>query len=295
MDIGLLKVFKAVEEEGSVTKAALKLNCVQSNVTARVRQLEDELDVPLFYRKKRGMALTPSGQTLSDYADRILRLTREAEKAVREGEHARGSLCIGTLDSTAAARLPAILSGFRRECPKVELTIKAGSSRQFVTEALDYKLDGAFIGGISVDNPAIEKELMFDEELVAASEMGVESIESIENPTLVVFPQGCSYRKVLEDWCQAMGKTPYKTIELGTIEGILGCVMAGLGIAIFPRSVIKNLNYSGKVVIHKIPGKFASAPTLFIRRKDAVKTKALETFLKIARMSREAPDNHLLR
>ena len=53
MDLGSLRIFYATGVEGSVSKASLKLNCVQSNVTARIKQLEDELDVPLFYRKKR--------------------------------------------------------------------------------------------------------------------------------------------------------------------------------------------------------------------------------------------------
>ena len=282
MDIGILRIFKAVAEEGSVSKAALKLNCVQSNVTTRIRQLEGELGVKLFYRKKRGMELSPSGKTLTVYANRVINLIQEAERAVCETELFKGPLCIGTLDSTAAARLPTVLTRFRREYPDVELTIKTGSSVQFIQMVLDYKLDGAFIG-VTVDNTEIIQEPIFDEELVIVSDLAVKSIESIANLTLLVFPQGCSYRKVLENWLTATGKVPYKVMEFGTLEGILGCVMAGLGIAMFPHSVIRNLNYLDKLAVHKIPKEFSYVPTMFIRKKDTVTTKAMEAFLEIVR------------
>ena len=282
MDISILRIFKAVAEEGSVSKAALKLNYVQSNVTARIRQLEDELDVKLFYRKKRGMELTPSGKSLTAYADRIISLIQEAEKAVRETEIVKGPLCIGTLDSTAAARLPTVLIRFRREYPDVEVTIITGSSVQLIQMVLDYKLDGAFIG-TPVENQEIEQEPMFNEELVIVSALTVDSFESIVNPTILVFPKGCSYRSVLENWLTTTGRVPYKIMEFGTLEGILGCVMAGLGIAMFPHSVIENLNYLDRLAIHKVPEKLGFIPTMFIRKKDTVITKSMEAFLKIVR------------
>ncbi len=282
MDSGILKIFKAVADEGSVSKAAKKLYCVQSNVTTRVRRLEDELDVKLFYRKKRGMKLTPSGQTLLGYANRILSLLHEADRAVKDTEMVKGALNIGTLDSTAAARLPSVLMRFRHEYPEVELSIKTGSSDLFTQMVLDYELDGAFVG-YRVENQDIEQEAMFNEELVIASELAVQSIESIENPTLLVFPQGCTYRTVLENWFHSIGKVPYKVVEFGTIEGILGCVMAGIGVAMFPYSVIDKLNYGDKVAIHKMPESFSMVPTMFIRNKNVVITKAVEAFLRIIR------------
>ncbi|MCP4673476.1 MAG: LysR family transcriptional regulator, partial [Desulfobacula sp.] len=84
MDLGSLRIFYATGIEGSVSKAALKLNCVQSNVTARIKQLEDDLDVKLFYRKKRGMELTQSGKILMGYAKKAQVLFKEARQAVQE-------------------------------------------------------------------------------------------------------------------------------------------------------------------------------------------------------------------
>lgn len=284
MDSNLLKIFKAVADAGSVSGAARRLNCVQSNVTTRIRKLEDELEIPLFFRKKRGMVPTPAGRILLGYANRILGLLHEADRVVRETETVKGPLNIGTLDSTAAARLPPVLKEFREKFPDVTLSIRTGSSDEFIRMVLDYRLDGAFIGQ-AVDHAGLVQEAVFHEELVIASERAVTSLELLDVPTLLVFPQGCSYRTVLEKWLHTIGRTPYNVVEFGTIEGILGCVTAGLGIAMFPFSVIKNLNYLDKLRVHRLPKEYARVPTLFIRKKDAAPTKSMDAFLDIIRRS----------
>lgn len=288
MDIGLLRIFKAVADEGSVSKAAARVHCVQSNVTTRLRQLETELDTTLFYRKKRGMVLTPPGKILLGYADRAIRLLVEAEKAVKETERVKGPLSIGTMESTAAVRLPSVLSRYHQKYSEVDLILTTGTSEELIEKVLDYRLDGAFVGG-SVENAAIDQEPMFKEELVFVTDRRVKSLKSIGNPTLLVFRKGCTYRAISENWLRETGIVPYKIMEFGTLEGILGCVSAGMGLTLFPRSVIANLNYGKKVRTHRISGNFNRVPTMFIRRTDAVTTKALEAFLFIAKKEEKSP------
>jgi len=86
MDFNELRFFMAVAEEGSVSRTATRFNCVQSNVTVRLRQLEERLNVTFFHRKSRGVALTAAGRVLLDYAVRIIVLVREAERIVPERE-----------------------------------------------------------------------------------------------------------------------------------------------------------------------------------------------------------------
>ena len=83
MDLAELRIFKAVAEEGSVTQAATRLNRVQSNVSARLTQLEESLGVPLFHRSGRRLLITAEGTRLLDYADRLLQLADEAQASVR--------------------------------------------------------------------------------------------------------------------------------------------------------------------------------------------------------------------
>ncbi|MGO9570615.1 MAG: LysR family transcriptional regulator [Desulfomonilaceae bacterium] len=279
MDIGLLRVFQAVAAEGSVSKASERLHCVQSNVTARVRQLENELETPLFYRKKRrGMALTPAGRVLLEYANRALHLIREAEIAVRDTGEVTGALSIGSTESTAAVRLPPVLTHYLREYPSVEITLSTGTSEKLIEKVLDYKLDGAFVCG-PLEHADIEQRPILKEELVIVTDIRIQTLEVLGNPTLLVFPEGCAYRAVLENWLRHSGIVPHKVMELRTYDGILGCVSAGMGITMSPRSLITNLNYAGKVGMHTVSGDFATIPTIFVRKKDTVMSRAMSAFV----------------
>src|SRR6516165_8189804 len=102
MDIADLKIFETVARLGGMNRAAAELNTVQSNVTARIRLIEDELGAALFERHARGVTLTGAGQRLLPYATRMRRLMEEALRAFSDIGLPKGSLQIGALETTAA-------------------------------------------------------------------------------------------------------------------------------------------------------------------------------------------------
>src|SRR6188768_1779703 len=120
MDLVALQIFKTVAETGGITRAAARLHRVQSNVTTRIQQLEERLGTRLFHRHKRRLVLSAEGKLLLEYADRLLRLSAEAQAAMRDGAP-QGPLRLGALESTAAVRLPPLLSSFHLAYPKVLL------------------------------------------------------------------------------------------------------------------------------------------------------------------------------
>ena len=122
MDLASLEIFRCVVEEGGITRAATRLHRVQSNVTTRIRQLEASLGVDLFLRDGKRMVLTPAGQTLFDYARRVLDLAEEARQAVLPARP-QGRLRIASMESTAASRLPAVLAAYHQAWPDVELEL----------------------------------------------------------------------------------------------------------------------------------------------------------------------------
>src|ERR1700731_2447367 len=126
MDLSDLRVFSAVVREGGVTRAAERLHRVQSNVTTRIRQLEDDLATPLFVRAGKRLHLTPGGQILLGYADRLLALADEARHAVQD-PRPRGVLRLAAMESTAAVRLPGPLNEFHRRHPDVVLELRIGN------------------------------------------------------------------------------------------------------------------------------------------------------------------------
>jgi len=162
MDLSDLRIFSAVVRQGGVTRAAERLHRVQSNVTTRIRQLEEDLGVALFIREGKRLHLAPAGQMLLDYADRLLALADEARMAVQD-PRPRGVFRLGAMDSTAAVRLPGPLAEYHRLYPDVVLELRTGNPTQLGTAILAGELDAALVAEPIPDEP-FEKIFAFEEE-----------------------------------------------------------------------------------------------------------------------------------
>ncbi len=112
MDLSSLEIFRAVAHEASVTRAAQQLQRAQSNVTTRIRQLEEDLGVELFLRDGKRMSLTERGSEFLAYAEQLLALADEARQSMHPAEPG-GRLRLGSMESTAASRLPALFEDSR--------------------------------------------------------------------------------------------------------------------------------------------------------------------------------------
>ena len=278
MDISELKIFMAVAQLGSISKAAEEIHCVQSNVTARVKQLEERLGVTLFHRKSKGVTLTTSGHLLLGYAERIIRLVKEAQETITSQEEPKGRLLIGSMETTAAVRLPTILAAYHRSFPKVELSLVTGPSEESLRRLLDYQIDGAFVAG-DIVNEGIAADRAFEEELVLVAPPDTTSLEQIDDLKILVFRAGCSYRAQLEAWLRQTGRLPYQVMEFGSVEGILGCIAAGMGISVLPRSFVERPQYQDNCSLHNLPGDVGKMTTWFVRRRHEKPGKAMQAFI----------------
>src|SRR5215472_10106403 len=128
MDIAALKIFETVSRLGGMNRAAAELNTVLSNVTARIRLIEEELGAALFARHARDVTLTSAGQRLLPYAIRMRRLMEEARHAFADTGVPKGSLLIGSLETTAALRLSSHLSSYVAAYPEVDLSLRTGTT-----------------------------------------------------------------------------------------------------------------------------------------------------------------------
>jgi len=277
MEISELKIFLAVAKKGSISRAAEEIHCVQSNVTARIKQLEERLGVTLFYRKSRGVTLTTSGHQLLDYAERIIRLVKEAEDSITDHNEPQGRLLIGTMETTAAVRLPPLLATYHRSYPQVELHLVTGTSEESLKRLVEYQVDGVLVSG-KVTHDTLVAEKAYEEELVLVAPPSVNSLEQIKNLKILVFRMGCTYRAQLESWLKKTGRRPYQIIEFGSVEGILGCISAGMGISFLPRSVVERPHLPNNFSLHSLPNDFGNMITWFVRRKSEVPSKALLAF-----------------
>ncbi|PLT34124.1 LysR family transcriptional regulator [Bacillus sp. V5-8f] len=287
MDTTSLNVFLTVAKEGNISKAAKELNFVQSNVTAKIKQLEADLDSQLFYRHSKGVTPSQAGKTLIEYAHRILHLLEETKKAVQDSPIPKGTLSIGSMETTAAVRLPPILAGYHKQFPEVNLSLTTGPSEYLVQAVLQYDLDGAFVAG-PIDHPDLLQQTILEEELVLVTDDQkgeFNHINELMRKPILVFRQGCSYRSRLEAWLRLEGLLPVKVMEFGSLEAILGCVMSGFGISLLPRSVVKDLQSRNSLNCYSLPNDFGKVSTVFIHRKDLFLTSALKRFIDIVHLN----------
>jgi len=118
MEFSQLRIFQAVAEEGSITRAAERLHRVPSNLSTRLKQMEEQLGVELFVRERQRLQLSPAGKVLLDYSTRLLALHDEAHGAVQGGQPA-GDFVLGSMYSTAAIHLPTLLARYHKAYPQV--------------------------------------------------------------------------------------------------------------------------------------------------------------------------------
>ncbi|NWD05189.1 LysR family transcriptional regulator [Pseudomonas gingeri] len=285
MEMRQLKIFCAVAELGSFTAAAINVNTVQSNVTMRVKELETELNRDLFIRKKSGVVLTSAGETFLGYARRILQLTDESRSALMDTGVPSGLLRLGSMETTAAIRLPQVLTRYRERFPEVRLSLLTGTTAELIKAIETHRLDGAFVGGFH-QNSALAQDVAFEEELVLVSSSHFDSlatlIEQMPQQTVLVFRTGCFYRSTLENWFYQVGLVPNQIMELGTLDGILSCVAAGMGVTLLPRAIAESCGVRHAIHCHTLPAEFANVSTVFIRRSDTMLTSALSAFIELA-------------
>ena len=272
MELVALRTFQTVVEEGGILAASRKLNTVQSNVTGRIRRLEEELGTELFFRKGRGLELAPSGRVLLDYARRMLLLERQTSAAVRLVGENTGELRIGAMETFAALHLPTALKAVRAAHPGMELRVSTNTSAELTEKVLTHKLDCAFIAG-----PVVHPELTFTElvieELVQVCAVGASPLRQ----PLILFREGCAYRSRAIAWQRVTGHAVADAMEFGTLEGILGCVAVGLGWTLMPRRVVEQSPHAADLIIESLPADIAKVPTGMITLRDAPPMSALTT------------------
>jgi DNA-binding transcriptional LysR family regulator len=280
MELSDLVTFSAVARLGGITRAADELNTVQSNVTNRVKALEAEIGTRLFERHSRGMTLTGAGRRLLPYAQRMAALSREAVLATRDDGEPGGPLAIGSMETTAAVRLPSLLAEFHRRFPAVQLTLRTAPTADLVAAVLDGALDGAFVAG-PIDHGELTAITAFREELVLVSARRWTSLAALRagtpesGPTALVFRTGCTYRQRLEQVLSEFGWPSAARFELGTLDGMIGCVAADMGVTLLPRAVVERYDLAGDIRIHALGASLSRVDTVLIQRRSAHPYSAL--------------------
>lgn len=258
IDLESLRIFRTVVDEGGVIRAANKLNRVQSNVTTRIRQLEEHVGARLFRRQGRSIRLSAEGHTLLAYADRLLRLADEAVSEMRTGKP-KGVFRLGSLESTAGSRLAPILSRYHRLYPDVVVELATGTAGALVTRVMNFDLEAAFVSE-PFTAPGLQARPVFEERLVLITSKAIGKVSGpadLGRSTLIAFAQGCSYRKRIEEWLGSASVMPERVLEFASYQAMIACVAAGTGFAVVPASTLEALRATQGVRQHALPKRFA--------------------------------------
>lgn len=271
MEFSQLRIFQAVAEEGSITRAAERLHRVPSNLSTRLKQLEEQLGVDLFLRERQRLQLSPAGKVLLDYATKLFALHDEAHAAVQGGQPA-GDFLLGTMYSTAATHLPDLLAAYHRRYPAVNLQVQSGPSGELFEGLLTNRLDAALVDG-PLELAGLDGVPLCDERLVLITEADhppVRSALDVQGRAVFTFRRGCSYRMRFEAWFAHDHATMGRAMEIESYQGMLACVIAGSGVALMSESMLASLPGRERVTVHPLAEPFASATTWLMWRKGMV-------------------------
>ena len=203
------------------------------------------------------------------YADRLLRLADETVSEMRTGKP-KGVFKLGSLESTAGSRLAPILSRYHGAYPDVVVELATGTTGALVTRVMNFELEAAFVSE-PFTAPSLQTRPVFEEQLVLVTSKAIGEVTGpadLGRSTLIAFPQGCSYRRRIEEWLGIANMMPERIMEFGSYQAMIACVAAGTGFAVVPKSVLDTLRATKSVRQHALPKRFSRNRTHIVWHSD---------------------------
>lgn len=262
MEIRQLKAFLAIAEAKTFTAGARRVNVTQAAISMQIKQLEDEVGLPLFVRTPRRVIVTEAGEHLMGRARRILREHDSALAEIAElGGVEHGRLRIGSASAEfATQQLPHILQGLREKFPNSELGVTSGTSQILIEKIQHGEIDIAFVS-LPVDAPNIQTDLLFSDEIVAIAHPGHPlanerfiSAATLAGEKLILGERGGNTRRMVDDFFHAANVRPNIVMELSRQEAINQMVENNLGVGIAGAKTIADEIREGRLVSWLIEG-----------------------------------------
>lgn len=247
MDIRQLRYFLAVAAERNFSRAAERLHMAQPPLSRQIQQLEQEVGAQLFDRDSRPMALTDAGRLFYEQAIQVTQRMDEMRETMRTFITSnRPRFVLGFVPSILYARLPDIIRGFRLAAPNVDLRLVEMMTIEQIAALKEGRIDVGF-GRVRFDDPAIEREVLREERLVAALPIGHRllagerpiNLAELSGEAMIVYPREPrpSYADQVLSLLRDHGVKPPVIHEVRELQTALGLVAAEDGICIVPASV----------------------------------------------------------
>ncbi len=289
MNLHLLRIFTAVAELRSFSRAAGTLYISQPAVSKGVAELERQLGTPLLDRSQRLLSLTDAGELLYRHAQQLFASERAAEMELTQLRGlAQGRLTIGASSTIGIYLLPALLGAFHRRHPGVQLFLDIGNTRDIVERLRTAPLDVAFVEG-PADGADLEVTPWSEDQLVAIAapdhpltRLQPLALEHLLAQPLIMREPGSGTREVVDAAVRAYGSEPHAAMELGSTEAIKQAVAAGLGLAIVSAAALSAELALGRLAVLDVRDLDVRRPLTRVRVAGRPTSHALAAFLALS-------------
>jgi len=287
-----LQVFHAVAKQMSFTKAAEVLYMTQPAVTFQIKQLEEHFNTRLFERGHGRISLTPAGEVVLKYAEKILGMSQELETRVREMTgRLSGPLLIGASTTIAEFLLPPVLGEFKGQHPEVQAKLTVGNSEAIENRVAEHTLDLGLIEAPS-HLPTLLTEVCCEDELqvIVTPNHPLAKLKAVAPKQAVAHAyvtreQGSGTREFTDLYLRKAGIQPSElnvVMELGSPEALKGVVGTGLGFAIMSRVTVERERRLGELVAIPLQPKLIRTLSL-VYPKEKFRSKLVNKFVDFAK------------
>jgi DNA-binding transcriptional LysR family regulator len=296
MDFDQLTTFVQVAKLKSFSKAGQKVFRSQSAVSAQIRQLEQAYKAKLLDRSAKSVELTPAGEVLFDYADRLLRLRDESMQIVADrGSVVQGPVTFGANEATCLYLLPDILSEFKRRYPLVHISIYRNFSHKILQRLEEGSLDLGIVT-LPLKSPNLKMHVINRDRLrfmvSSKNSLAQRSHVTLEEIAAapMIFPKTGYTRQVLDKLFRPHRSRLQIAMELPSIGMIKTFVAADVGISIISESFARDQVKSGEVKLLNVEGVDLWRELALVYRRDRSLPRAVQSLINMIRESRKSAD-----
>jgi len=295
MNLHHLAIFATVAATGSLTASARKLHVSQPALSRELKAFELRLGVTLFERHAKGMRLTQAGEALNRYAVRLFELERTAEAAMQEIAGAlRGRLTLGASNTIGTYVLPPLLATFRRQRPRVEISLFVGNTEQVSQGVDDMRFMLGFIEG-PLHLQGLRSTVFQHDEImpVAAPDHPLFARkalkpEDLSGEPLLMREHGSGTRELIAAALQRQNITPGETMEFGNTEALKRAAVHGGGIAWLPRICMLNELADGSLRTLPVRELTITRSLMMVERESAQMEPAAAAFVHLLQQPNDA-------
>lgn len=281
MDLQSIRFFVTTADAGSFSAAAEELEYAQSNLSSRVKQLEEELGETLFYRHRKGVSLTVKGKLFYDYSVKLLQLLEDAVNTVKNMDEPKGDLTIGSLEALILEDLPELLTAYHGMYNEVKLSLHTDMNTQLIELVRDRELDGAFIAGPALNAELMEVPFCVKNLVLVGSSKGEPLLVGtiLAEAPIITFPEGSVFRKRLELLLASHSAAFHNRFhEMNSLSANIANICAGIGYGYLPRTTVSTYIAQGLMREYDVNDPYSELNVSFIYRRDRIMNAAFLRF-----------------